>query len=151
MPKPKSSKSRVAKSTSKKSAFRFRWWMGLALVVLIAIIGVVVVRFSQAGGGRNFYVDNGTIQSGGGADLGPADNGRRLGYTASNNRIGVHDGTYAQVEERFADIVSGHNPANVEKADIEVCFTAYTWDYDSPYSFTIEILDWGGKKVAIAP
>ena len=45
----KSTKSRVSKSSSKKSGFKFRWWMGLGLVVLVALVGVLVIRFSRAG------------------------------------------------------------------------------------------------------
>lgn len=33
---------------SKQSTFHFRWWMALSLVVLIAIIGLVILRFSKA-------------------------------------------------------------------------------------------------------
>ena len=45
----KTTKSRTSKTSTKKSAFKFRWWMGLGLVVLVALIGVLVVRFSHAG------------------------------------------------------------------------------------------------------
>lgn len=37
------------RTTAKKQGFQFRWWMGLGLVVIIALIGAVVVRFSNAG------------------------------------------------------------------------------------------------------
>ena len=39
------SKSRTA---TKKQGFQFKWWMGLGLVAIIAVIGVVIVRFSNA-------------------------------------------------------------------------------------------------------
>lgn len=45
----KATKSRISK---KKSGFRFRWWMGVGIVVVIAVVGVVVVRFSQASSGN---------------------------------------------------------------------------------------------------
>lgn len=45
----KTTKSRTSKTSTKKSGFKFRWWMGLGLVVLVALIGVLVVRFSHAG------------------------------------------------------------------------------------------------------
>jgi hypothetical protein len=48
MPKPKSSKSRVAKNTSKKSSFRFRWWMAVVLVGVITAAGILVLRYSRA-------------------------------------------------------------------------------------------------------
>lgn len=41
-------KSNVRKSTSKSGGFKFRWWMGLVLIALIAVVGVIVVRFSNA-------------------------------------------------------------------------------------------------------
>lgn len=43
-----SAKSRV--STSKKPGFKLKWWMGLGLVALVALVGVVVIRFSNASG-----------------------------------------------------------------------------------------------------
>jgi len=39
-------KSRI--NQSQQSTFHFRWWMALLLVILIAIIGLVVLRFSKA-------------------------------------------------------------------------------------------------------
>lgn len=44
----KTSKSRVSNSVAKKAGFQFRWWMALVLVVAVAIVGVVVLRFSNA-------------------------------------------------------------------------------------------------------
>ncbi len=32
----------------KKSNFRFRWWMGVVIVIIIAVVGLVVLRFSRA-------------------------------------------------------------------------------------------------------
>ncbi len=145
MPKPKSSKSRVAKSVNKKSSFRFRWWMGLALVVLIAIIGVVVVRFSQAGGSRTFSVDAGTIQGGNGASAAPVQNG--IGFVAYGNAMKGPAGSYAQSQESFGQI-SGLNSGN---ATIQVCFTFYLTNVGNdpfPTDYYVSILDWGGNEVA---
>lgn len=44
----KTNKSRVRKASSKKSGFQFKWWMGLGLVVLVAVVGIAVIRFSNA-------------------------------------------------------------------------------------------------------
>ncbi len=41
-------KSNVRKGASKPGGFKFKWWMGVGLVAIIAIIGVVIVRFSNA-------------------------------------------------------------------------------------------------------
>ena len=41
-------KSNVAKS-AKKSSFKFKWWMAVVGVGLIALVGIVVLRFSHAG------------------------------------------------------------------------------------------------------
>lgn len=41
-------KSRTNKS---KSSFKFQWWMGLLIVGLIVVVGIVIVRLSQASGG----------------------------------------------------------------------------------------------------
>lgn len=44
----KKSKSNVARSASKPGSLRFRWWMALALVVIVAGIGIAVLRYSHA-------------------------------------------------------------------------------------------------------
>ncbi len=41
-------KSNVAKS-AKKSSFKFKWWMAVVGVGVIALVGIVVLRFSHAG------------------------------------------------------------------------------------------------------
>lgn len=45
MPTKKTTKSRTS---SKKSSFKFRWWMAAGLVAVVAIVGIVVLRFSHA-------------------------------------------------------------------------------------------------------
>lgn len=57
--KTNTSRTRVSKSTS-KGGFKFRWWMGLGLVIVVAVLGVLVLRFSNAGaaalvGGNSNY------------------------------------------------------------------------------------------------
>lgn len=47
-------RSNVAKSTQ-LTHFKFRWWMALVLVGVVAVIGIVILRFSHAGG--NTYPD----------------------------------------------------------------------------------------------
>ncbi len=48
--KKKAPKSRTSKSAkSKKSSFKFHWWMGLILVVIIGGVGILVYRASFAG------------------------------------------------------------------------------------------------------
>ncbi len=41
-------KSNVRNGASKSGGFKFKWWMGVGLVAIIAVIGVVIVRFSNA-------------------------------------------------------------------------------------------------------
>lgn len=41
-------KSKASKSTQ-LTQFKFRWWMALVLVGVIAVIGILVLRYSQAG------------------------------------------------------------------------------------------------------
>lgn len=41
-------KSNVIKSISKSGGFKFKWWMGVGLVVVVALVGVLVLRFSHA-------------------------------------------------------------------------------------------------------
>lgn len=48
MPAKKQAKSRTS---SKKSGFQFRWWMAAGLIVVVAIVGILVFRFSKASGG----------------------------------------------------------------------------------------------------
>lgn len=41
--------SRTSKTgLSKKHGFRLRWWMGVVIVLIVAVVGVLVLRFSQA-------------------------------------------------------------------------------------------------------
>lgn len=40
-------KSRVSNNT-KKSGFKFRWWMAGIVVIVVAIVGIAVLRFSHA-------------------------------------------------------------------------------------------------------
>ncbi len=39
-----------SKSNSKLTQFKFRWWMALVLVGVVAVLGIVILRFSYAGG-----------------------------------------------------------------------------------------------------
>lgn len=48
-------KSRVNKSN--KNAFQFKWWMALVLVVVVGGVGLVILRFSQAGSVTKVYAD----------------------------------------------------------------------------------------------
>lgn len=52
-------KSRVSKS-SKKSGFKFHWWFAMILVLLVAVIGLVIVRFSFAGTSYDVVIDDST-------------------------------------------------------------------------------------------
>lgn len=36
------------RTSGKKQGFKFRWWMGVLLVVIVAAIGIIVLRFSNA-------------------------------------------------------------------------------------------------------
>lgn len=40
----------VNKSATKKNSFKFTWWMAVAGVIIIAVVGIAVVRFSRASG-----------------------------------------------------------------------------------------------------
>ena len=48
--KASSSNSRVSTSANKKSGFKFRWWMAVLLVVVVAAVGIAYLRYSHAGG-----------------------------------------------------------------------------------------------------
>lgn len=51
-------KSRVStKNSSQLTQFKFRWWMALILVAVIAVIGVVILRFSYASSVTKIYAD----------------------------------------------------------------------------------------------
>ncbi len=146
MPK---AKTRISKAgLSKKKTFQFRWWMGVLMAVIIAVVGIVVIRFSHASGSRTFSVDAGSLGGGNGAQAYPIVNGR--GYTAYNNAILVENGGYAQAGEGYQDIVST-NPANVQSATIRTCWVFYRYASNGPANYTIEMLDWGGNQIAVAP
>ena len=51
-------KSNVRKSSSKSGGFKFRWWMAVGLVAVVALVGVLVLRFSRASTGNSSYSYN---------------------------------------------------------------------------------------------
>lgn len=59
--KKNTSKSRVS-NRAKKSGFKFHWWMGVVIVVIIAVVGIIVIRFSHASGSINLTA--GILQGG---------------------------------------------------------------------------------------
>lgn len=56
---PTKTKSRTAnkKNTPQLTQFKFKWWMALILIAVVAIIGIVVLRFSNASGGDGGWCD----------------------------------------------------------------------------------------------
>lgn len=63
---PKTTKTRINTSKTKsrtasinKQGFKFRWWMAVLLIVVVGGVGLVVLRFSRAGG----LTANGVVQS----------------------------------------------------------------------------------------
>jgi hypothetical protein len=48
-------KPRVANSATKPNRL-FKWWIGLGIVALVAVIGIAVVRFSNAAGDPNYPI-----------------------------------------------------------------------------------------------
>ncbi|MFO0862805.1 MAG: hypothetical protein U0516_03715 [Candidatus Saccharibacteria bacterium] len=59
--KPKSRTSN--KNSSRLTQFKFRWWMAIVLIAVVAVIGVIIVRFSFAdGGGGNCIFYSGHCQ-----------------------------------------------------------------------------------------
>jgi len=51
-------KSRVnTKNSNQLTQFKFRWWMALILVAVVAVIGIVILRFSYASSVTNVYAD----------------------------------------------------------------------------------------------
>lgn len=57
MPTKTKPKSNVRTSNQQLTQFKFRWWMALILVAVIAIIGIVILRFSHASGGDGGWCD----------------------------------------------------------------------------------------------
>ncbi len=53
----KSSKAR-SKTFKKKAGFQFRWWMAIILIGLVAVTGLIVLRFSRASGGTHYLQNN---------------------------------------------------------------------------------------------
>jgi hypothetical protein len=57
--KPKSNLSKSAK----KSSFKFRWWYAVIAVLVVAVVGIAVIRLSRAGTAANtYYAANGGIK-----------------------------------------------------------------------------------------
>lgn len=129
MPTNRKPKSRVAKAgINKKSKFHFRWWMGVLLVLVVAGIGLVVLRFSHAAAPLVLTEHDG----------------------ASNGLVA--NGSFMQTQETFANIVEGNDPNSVDHADIEVCWTFVRYTSNgSPATYTMEVLNWGGGQLAVQP
>lgn len=79
----------TSKATGKSSNFKFKWWMGLGLVVVVALIGVLVVRFSNAAAVA-------------------------LVYGSGCNRVNLrHDTTKGASTVNVCQLATGNNSANV--------------------------------------
>ena len=112
MPKTNTYKSRVSKSANKKNGFRFRWWMGLVLVIVVAIVGVVVLRFSRAA--SVFTLNCQTQQCSNGAPP-PA------GYTSLPQIIYPEPGKPAWFSLQASSIF-GPNDGRASTANIKACY-----------------------------
>jgi len=44
--------------TKKGSHFQFRWWMAVILVIVVAVTGLIILRFSRASGGIHYLQNN---------------------------------------------------------------------------------------------
>ncbi len=42
------------RTTTKKQGFQFKWWMAAGLVIVVALVGVLVLRFSNASGYQSY-------------------------------------------------------------------------------------------------
>lgn len=51
-----------SKKTTKKKGFQFRWWYAAILILVVAIVGIAVLRFSQAKGDYS-SITNQTVTS----------------------------------------------------------------------------------------
>ncbi len=67
MANKKQSRTRVKSFKGKRTTFKFRWWMAIVLIVIIAGTGIAILRLSQAGTGTH-YLQNDF----GGHNYGPA-------------------------------------------------------------------------------
>lgn len=52
------------RTKSKKQGFQFSWWMAVGLVVIVAVVGVLVVRFSRASGQTFDITVNSAVRDG---------------------------------------------------------------------------------------
>lgn len=120
----KKSKSRLASTAKKKGGIKFRWWMAVILVVIVAGIGIAVLRFSQAGSGM-IVTRHGT----------------------TNNM--VSNGSFIQGQETYGQIVGNYNLSNIDRADIQVCWSLMRIPASATY--TLEVLNWGGSQAAVLP
>lgn len=50
----KQSKASSQTLAKKKTTFRFKWWMAAILIVVIAVTGLIILRFSRASGGTHY-------------------------------------------------------------------------------------------------
>lgn len=54
MPARKTSTIRTNTLIKKKSGFKFRWWMAFVLIIIVAITGLIILRFSHADSGPHY-------------------------------------------------------------------------------------------------
>ncbi|MBI2798002.1 hypothetical protein HYX70_01710 [Candidatus Saccharibacteria bacterium] len=140
------SKSRTAKSSlNKLHQFKFRWWMALILIAVVAGLGVIILRFSRASATRVFSVGNG-LSGIYNASTVPAN----PSFTAYSYAINVANRTSAEASDTYGNIVSNNDVANIDRADVEVCWVFYKTRPDgNAANYYLLILDWGGNEVAV--
>lgn len=87
--KSKTNKAGSSKTKQTKKAFQFRWWMAASLVVIVAIAGILVLRYSQASSTGYIY----TVKTTGGAlgivQLQKYNQGKMSGTINVRNRYGL--------------------------------------------------------------
>ncbi len=100
-------KSRVSNNNSKQlTQFKFRWWMALILVAVIAIIGIVIIRFSHASSVTKIYAD--TLVTGMNYPNGcPSYNGQSGSAQLTSSGQWCLYGTYQSGLTRFRRINDG--------------------------------------------
>ncbi len=131
--RPKRKTTARTSKQSNKTKFKFRWWMGLIIITVVALVGVVVVRFSRAaepGSVSAAYVgydgQNDIYQQYASGNKLPPKKYRRI----SGNTFGTIDtGSYAA---RCYRITNGKTYGNVVMTEIPTEYCGWLWYSNRP-------------------
>lgn len=115
------------------------------IAVVVAVVGILIIRFSHASGSVTYTAQNGIIPIRNAQVFPTVGNGYNdSAYTAYPSVVGVGDGGVAKAQEDISNVI-GNAPSGV----IKVCWTYYS-SQNASKVFTLEI-DHPTGQIAVQP